>query len=232
VLSCTLASTHRPNNLFYWPCSRRSALINVAGAGELCAAWTNVDVAFRVEDKVSPAEGAVKARRFIPYRNMRRDVAIHQCFENSDRTVNTVACEPLRVMIEAACDPVNHSLGNRYLGDTVGARALSVDDDPSLIVDEIVCIVSKERINALPRTQAACGSVSEISLAGLLRVPLELIAVVLVICAGSIESGSLLSFLFRTFPRSQRRAPDGRSDRGAIRSAGEEWRISIRGVRA
>src|SRR5262249_9795562 len=33
---------------------------------------------------------------------------------------------------------------------TVGARSLSVDDDPGLVVDEIVCIVSKERVDALP----------------------------------------------------------------------------------
>ena len=42
------------------------ALIDVAGAGELCTTRTYVDVTLPVEDKVSSAEGAVVACRLVP----------------------------------------------------------------------------------------------------------------------------------------------------------------------
>jgi hypothetical protein len=52
------------------------ALIDIAGAGELFATRTNVDVAFLIEDEVGSAEGAIVANRLIPHRNMWRDLAI------------------------------------------------------------------------------------------------------------------------------------------------------------
>src|SRR5262249_47823291 len=88
--------------------------------------------------------------RLIPQRNMGRDVAIHQCLEQPGRAINTVACEPLGAEIEAALDAIDHGLSDGDLRCTVGARSLSVDDDPGLVVDEIVRIVSKERVAPLP----------------------------------------------------------------------------------
>src|SRR6266487_4798728 len=82
------------------------ALIDIASAGELCAARTNVDVAFLVEDEVGSAEGAIVASRLIPHRNMWRDLAIHQRLEQPDRAINTVACEPLGPKVETAFDAV------------------------------------------------------------------------------------------------------------------------------
>jgi hypothetical protein len=51
---------------------------------------------------------------------------------------------------KAAFDAVDHCLGDGNFGGTVSARAFRIDDDPGLVVDEIVCVVSKERIGALP----------------------------------------------------------------------------------
>jgi hypothetical protein len=53
-------------------------LIDIAGAGQLCPAWADVDVARVIEDKVGSAEGPIRSRRPIPHRNMRRNLAIHQ----------------------------------------------------------------------------------------------------------------------------------------------------------
>jgi hypothetical protein len=52
--------------------------------------------------------------------------------------------------IEAAFDALDHGLGDGDLRDTVGACAFGVDDDPGLVVDEIVCVICKKRIGALP----------------------------------------------------------------------------------
>ena len=52
------------------------ALIDIAGAGELLAARTNVDVTFLVKDEVGSAEGAIVARRLVPHRHMGRDLAV------------------------------------------------------------------------------------------------------------------------------------------------------------
>ena len=53
------------------------ALIDVAGAGELRAAWANIDVALLVEDEIGSAEGAIGTRRLVPHRNVGRDLVIH-----------------------------------------------------------------------------------------------------------------------------------------------------------
>jgi hypothetical protein len=79
---------------------------------------------------------------------MRRDLAIHEPLEQPDRAINAVACKPLAPKFKAAFDAFYHGLGNGDLHYPVGARDLSVDNDASLVVDEIVRIISKERINA------------------------------------------------------------------------------------
>jgi hypothetical protein len=68
----------------------------------------------------------------------------------SERAINAVASEPLRLKIEAAFDALDHGLGDGNLCNAIGACSLGVDDDPDLVVDEIVCVVSKEWIGALP----------------------------------------------------------------------------------
>ena len=118
-------------------------LIDVAGAGELCTTRTNVDVTLPVEDKVGSAEGAIVACGLVPHRNMRRDLAIHQPLEQPDRAIDTIACEPLGPKIEAAFGTVYHGLGDGDFHCTVGARALGIDNDPDLVVDEIVRIVGR-----------------------------------------------------------------------------------------
>src|SRR5262249_13020051 len=110
----------------------------------------NVDVAFLIEDEVSPAEGAIGSHRLVPHRNMGRNVTIHQPFEQPDYAISSVAGEPLRLQVKAAPDPLHHGFGDGNLHDAIGASALGVDDDPGLVVDQIVGIISKEWIDALP----------------------------------------------------------------------------------
>ena len=130
----------------------------IAGAGQFRATWANIDVALLVEDEVGSAEGAIGACRLVPHRNVRRDLAIHQPFEQPDRAINGVACQPLGPEIEATPDPVNHGLGDSNLDRSVGARAFRIEDDPGLVVDQVVRIIGKERVHARPGNQVACGS--------------------------------------------------------------------------
>ena len=64
--------------------------------------------------------------------------------------INSIACEPLRPQIEAAADPLDHDFGDGNLYCAIGAAALGVDDDPSLVVDEVVRIIGEERIDTFP----------------------------------------------------------------------------------
>src|SRR5580700_11762146 len=79
-------------------------LVDIAGTGQLCAAWTDVDVALRVENEVASTESAVGTRRLVPHRDVRCDAAIYQPFEQPDRAINSVACKPSRPKIEATFD--------------------------------------------------------------------------------------------------------------------------------
>jgi len=47
--------------------------------------------------------------------------------------------------------PNRRGEGDADLHRPIGAGSLGVDDDPGLVVDQIVCIVSKEWIHARPR---------------------------------------------------------------------------------
>ena len=109
---------------------------------EQFARRADIHVALPVEDKVGAAEGAVGACRLIPHRNVRCDLAIHQPLQQPGRTIDGVACKPLRLKIEAAADPVHHGLGNGDLNHAIGSRALGIDDDPDFVVDEIVRIIA------------------------------------------------------------------------------------------
>ena len=46
-------------------------------------------------------------------------------------------------------DTIHHGLGDGHLVAAIGARAIGVEDDPELVVDEIVGIVGKERVHTL-----------------------------------------------------------------------------------
>jgi hypothetical protein len=39
-------------------------------------------------------------------------------------------------------------LGDSDLLDTIGARAFGIEDDPDLVVDEVVRIIGEERVDA------------------------------------------------------------------------------------
>ena len=69
--------------------------------------------------------------------------------------------------------PTRSSMGpcNGDLSDPAGARALSVDDDPGLVVDEIIGVISEKGSVFFLATHAACGSVSDTSLGGLRLLP-------------------------------------------------------------
>lgn len=44
-----------------------------------------------------------------------------------------------------------HRLCDDNLLDAIGARALGVEDDPDLVVDQIVCITGREWVHAVPK---------------------------------------------------------------------------------
>src|SRR5271170_2683677 len=106
---------------------------------------TDIDVALSIEDKVSAAECAIRTRRLIPHRDVWGYLAINQPFEQSDRTISGVACEPLWLKAKAPPDPVQHGPCNGDLGDPAGARALGIDDDPGFVVDEIIGVAWPRR---------------------------------------------------------------------------------------
>lgn len=128
------------------------ALVDVACAGQFGSPWTNIDIAGLVEDEVCPAELAIGAYRFVPNGNVRCDVAIRQLFEQLDCAIDRVAREPFGPQIEAAIDTVHHGLGDRDLDRSVRSRTYGIHDDASLVIDQIVRIKSKERIDTRPRT--------------------------------------------------------------------------------
>src|SRR5262249_21398189 len=100
-----------------------AALIDVAGAGKLCTARTNIDVTFGVEAEVGPVEDATVARLFVPPRHRGRDLAVHHPLEQPCHAINGVAYKPLRPKIEATPDALHHSLGDRDLLFAISARA-------------------------------------------------------------------------------------------------------------
>src|SRR5262245_11494350 len=126
------------------------ALIDVAGAGQYRATGTNVDVARLIKDEVRSAERTIVARRLVPYRNVRRDAAIDQPLEQPYRTINCVTCKPLGLQTKPASDALHHGLRDSNLHHAIGAGALSIDNDPSLVVDQIVRIVGKEWVHTGP----------------------------------------------------------------------------------
>src|SRR5207244_4882141 len=118
--------------------------------GEQLARRADIYVALPIKDEIRSAELAVGPGRFVPYRHVRGDRAIHEPLEQPSDAINGVAGKPLGPKIEAALDAVHHGLGDGDLLDAIGARAFSIDNDPGLVVDQIVRIVGKERVHPWP----------------------------------------------------------------------------------
>ena len=130
--------------------AKRTAVNDCSGSVQQLSIRADVDVARTVEDKVGPAERAIRACRLVPDWDVRGDVAVHQPLEQPDRAINGITCQPPRPKIEALLDALDHRLGDGNLGDTIGACTLGVDNDPGLVVDEIVGVVSEKGIRVLP----------------------------------------------------------------------------------
>ena len=95
------------------------------------------------------SEPCIGSGRLVPHRNVRRDALIPEPLQQLCRAIGGIACEPLRLEIEAALDTIHHGLGDGHVVAAIGARAISVEDDPELVVYEIVGIIDEERVHAL-----------------------------------------------------------------------------------
>jgi hypothetical protein len=105
--------------------------------------------------------------------------------------------KPLRPKIEATLDALHHGLRDSDLLFAIGARAFGVEDDPNLVVDEVVRIIGEERIDTFPGNPRRL----RISQANLLGRPASTVAAVrptaiptaitLVFTAGGIESSEV-----------------------------------------
>ena len=172
-------------------------LVDVAGAGQLRATWADIDIALLVEDKIGATEGAIGARRLVPHRNVGCNLTIDQPLEQGDRAINGVARQSPGLQTKAAPDAFDHSPGDRNLHDAVGTGALGIEDDPSLVVDEVVCIVGEEWVHAWPGNpgrlwigQRDCfGRLAATTAA---RTPIVSVAILLIAASG-IESGEVLA---------------------------------------
>src|SRR5262249_19684247 len=91
------------------------ALIDVAGAGKLCTARTNIDVSFLIKDEAGRAKEPIVARRLSPPGQRGRVLAVPQPLEQPCHAINGVAYKPLRPKIEATLDALHHGLGDRDL---------------------------------------------------------------------------------------------------------------------
>jgi hypothetical protein len=73
-----------------------------------------------------------------------------QPLEQPYRTISGVGRKPLWSKLEASPNTLQHGLGDSYLLNAIGACTLGVDDDPRFIVDQVVCVISKQRVGTLP----------------------------------------------------------------------------------
>ena len=82
---------------------------------------------------------------------------IDQPLEQLYRAVGRIACQPLRPKTKAPFDTLHHGLRGRNLNCAIGTGALGVEDDPNLVVDQIVRVVGKQWVNARPRNPCRLG---------------------------------------------------------------------------
>jgi hypothetical protein len=123
------------------------AVIDIAGAGQFRTARTDIDVVLLIEDEVGSAEGAIRACRFVPHWYVRCDVAINQPFEQSYCAISRVARQSPGPQIEAALNTIYRGLGDSNLHSAVRASAYRIEDDPDLVVDQVVRVISEEWVH-------------------------------------------------------------------------------------
>jgi hypothetical protein len=58
--------------------------------------------------------------------------------------VSRVTCEPLGTQIEATLNAIYHGLGDSNLHCALRARTCRIKDNPRLVVDQIVRVISEE----------------------------------------------------------------------------------------
>src|SRR5262249_57079293 len=87
---------------------------------------------------------------FAPHVALGITIATNASCKHHGPAINGVAYKPLRPKIEAMLDTLHHGLRDRDLLFAIGARAFSVEDDPNLVVDEVVRIIGEERIDTFP----------------------------------------------------------------------------------
>ena len=172
------------------------------------ATWADIDIALLVEDKIGATEGPIGARRLIPHRNVRRDLTIDEPLEQTDRAISRVARESSGLQTKAARGTLYHGPGDRDLHDAIGTRTLGIDDDSSLVVDEVICIVGEEWVHAWPGNPG-CLRISQRDFFGRLgattaaRTTIVSVSVLL-IAVGGIENSKILAdcmgCLFRLRP--------------------------------
>jgi len=71
-------------------------------------------------------------------------------FSTASVAINGVAHKPPRPKIEAMLDAVHHGLGDSDLVFAIGTGTFGIDNNPNLVVDEVVHIIGEERIDTLP----------------------------------------------------------------------------------
>src|SRR5262249_55077203 len=123
------------------------ALIDIAGAGQFRTARADIDIVLLIEDEVGSAESAIRACRFVPHRYVRRDVAINQPFEQSYCAISRVTRQSPGPQIEAALNTSYHGLGYSNLHGAVRASAYCIEDNPYLVVDQVIRVISEEWVH-------------------------------------------------------------------------------------
>lgn len=124
------------------PCS---AIMHPTRGFEFLATWAEIEIAFLLIAKVGAGEGAVVALALVDHWNVRLDALFDQSLEGGGATVSGIGRQPFRLEGKAPGYPRHHVDGGLVLLDPVGPVALGIDDDASLVVDQIVGVIGEDR---------------------------------------------------------------------------------------
>ena len=105
--------------------------------------WAGVKVAFPVICKVGAREGTVRSIALVPDGNMRINATIHKSLECLSRSIGRIGGETLGFETEATYYPFDHRYADQVLINAIGARALGIDDDAQLVVDQIIGVIDE-----------------------------------------------------------------------------------------
>jgi hypothetical protein len=83
--------------------------------------------------EVVAREAAVRQPRLVPHGDVRHDLSIGEPLQEAPCPVDRVRREPLWAQGVALGNARDHRLGDGDLRTAVGARALGIDDDASLL---------------------------------------------------------------------------------------------------